>query len=232
MSINLGKTTKNSKYLNTIKTAILNIENHPKKHKIKMQAHHIISADGMKKSGLAHKIAEFGYDINNLRNLAFIPCTLQGACYLGIQPHRGNHDVAIDEENYTDDMEPFTYHELVADMVKSLKPLISRECAGNRLHVADSVEKALERLSENLLSSIQNQPHVAPLTKIASSFKKGGVGCSGVDSVMLHNKLRPCPVDHGHLYDSKNPSKSQGAKQKIEEISFSLESKYKLYPGR
>jgi hypothetical protein len=231
MTITNGKTTKDSKYLKRIKDAIEGDSAHPKNNGIKMQAHHIISAEGMKRSALGKKIEEYGYDINNIHNLVFIPCTLQGACYLGIQPHRGNHDSLIDENNYVDDSEPKTYHEYVASEVRDIEHFIKKNCAGNKEENSEKVISKLNSVSLSILATIQHQPHRAPLTKIARSFGKAGVGCSGVDSVTTHNQLRPCAVERKHLFEKKDPAKSQATGQKIEEISFILKEKFKLKPG-
>jgi transposase-like protein len=205
---------------------------HPKNSKIKMQAHHIISADGMKKSGLSEKIKSFGYDINKLHNLVFLPCTLQGACYLGIQPHRGNHDFAIDENSYDDDSEPRKYHDLVAEHIHNLNMAISLECKGDNSAMPHRVAEELENLSIYILKMIQHKPKNAPLTRIALSFLKGGVGCGGVDSVSNHSNSRHCPVDRNHLFDPSSPKKSQAEGQKIEKIEYVITSEYKLEVGK
>ena len=125
MTIKLGNSAKDSKYLKRIKDAIEGDKAHPRHNGVKMQAHHAISAEGMKLSGLGKKIEKFGYDINLLSNLVFIPCTLQGACYLGVQPHRGNHTAVISQDDYDDDLEPKNYHKLISSRIKNLQlPLV------------------------------------------------------------------------------------------------------------
>ena len=123
MALKLGNTSKNSAYLRNIKNAIEDDKSHPRHNGVLMQAHHIISAKGMSLSNLAKKIEKFGYDINELPNLSFIPCTLQGACHLGVQPHRGNHTARVDQDDYDDDLEVRDYHKMVAKKIKELMHL-------------------------------------------------------------------------------------------------------------
>jgi hypothetical protein len=78
-----GNSAKDTQYLKRITEHIATDKTHPRHQGVKMQAHHIISGEGIKRSGLGKKLKEFGYNINLLPNLVFIPCTLQGACYLG-----------------------------------------------------------------------------------------------------------------------------------------------------
>lgn len=113
-----GKSAKDSGYLERIKNAIKNDRSHPRNLGVRMQAHHVISGEGMIRSGKGSTVVGFGYNINFLPNLAFIPCTLQGACYLGVQPHRGNHSAAsvADQDDY-DDSDHVDYHDKVASQL-------------------------------------------------------------------------------------------------------------------
>jgi len=57
-----------------------------------MQIHHLLSQKGIADTGAsAIKIKNMGYNMNRAGNLVALPSTLQGACHLGVQPHRGNH---------------------------------------------------------------------------------------------------------------------------------------------
>ena len=101
-----GTIAKSKTYLTTMKVRIAPDALHPRHRGVKMQAHHILSGEGAKLSQMGRKLVGFGYDINTPKNLAFLPCTLQGACYLGIQPHRGNHTApsdGADEDDADDD---------------------------------------------------------------------------------------------------------------------------------
>lgn len=232
MALRLGKCSKDSMYLKRIKAAIEGDKDHPRNNGVQMQAHHVISATGMKLSGLADKIEDYGYDINLLANLAFIPCTLQGACYLGVQPHRGNHDAAIDQDDYEDDMEPKNYHDMVQRALQALDLPLAKDCPGDDLSKTDKVVDELNRLSRKILNLIQSKPKAAPLTKVALHFGKNASGCGGVDSVTKHQVTTPCPVERHHLYDKSAPEKSQGSGQKVEKILFRDPQKFSLKVGR
>lgn len=202
----LGNIGKDSKYLNRIKDATAHIADHPRHHGIKMQAHHLISADGVKRSGLGKELAQYGYDINLLPNLAFLPSTLQGACHLGVQPHRGNHLTPIEQNEGDDDsLHPSNYHEMVMLRILELRPHLTKNCPAEDLNHRNKIQSEMNKISEKILKLIQNNPSKAPLTKIWNSFSTGNeVGCSGVDSVNLHGKQKKaCPVGRNHMQPSK-----------------------------
>lgn len=221
-----GRVSKDSTYLKRIKAAIALNPGHPRHHGVQMQAHHVISAEGMKISGMGKKIARFGYDINNLENLVFIPCTLQGACYLGVQPHRGNHTAKIASQDvYDDDSEPPNYHRMVADRIQGLSLPLSKECPGDSQAKAKEICEKLNDLSKTITGVIQRKPASAPLTEIAKSFTKGNlVGCGGVDSVPKHDGTRHCAVERNHL-------KRQGPGQTKENIQYIRTTPFKLQVG-
>lgn len=226
MALKLGNTSKNSAYLRRIKAAIEHDRNHPRHNGVLMQAHHIISAKGMQISGLAKKIEKFGYDINELPNLSFIPCTLQGACHLGVQPHRGNHTALVDQDDYDDDLEVRDYHKMVALRIKGLKLPLDKDCPGTDTHKREKIISELSSLSKNILGLIQKNPGKAPLTDIAKHFTTSNhVGCGGVDSVSMNKGLLLCPVERNHL-------NRQSANQKAENITYKSDRKYTLKPGR
>lgn len=226
MTIKLGNSSKDSKYLTRIKGAIVLRPAHPRHHGVKMQAHHLISAEGMKRSGLGKKLEKFGYDINLLPNLSFIPCTLQGGCHLGVQPHRGNHTALVDQDDYEDDLEPRKYHDMVAKMIKELGLPLSKDCPGDGKTKSETVINKLDKLSKKILALIQNNPREAPLTGIAKHFKPGNhIGCGGVDSVSLHSGQVACPTKRGH-------AGKQGIGQNKEGIAYESDGKYQLETGR
>jgi hypothetical protein len=224
----IGNSAKDSGYLKRLKDAIEHENNHPRKHGVRMQAHHIISGEGMKRSKLGKRIAQFDYNINYLPNLVFIPCTLQGACYLGVQPHRGNHDFTPEQDDYQDDLEPRSYHELVATRLRRLELPMERSCDKETALDRGKVIDALDALSKSILNLIQFKPLEAPLTKLAAKFGVGAVGCSGVDSILTHSATRPCPVGRNHRVDPSHPELAQGSSQTRENITFSLQGKFRL----
>lgn len=194
----IGNSSKDSKYLNRIKAVIEGDHHHPRNNGVRMQAHHIISAEGMKRSQLGKKIEKFGYDINLLPNLVFIPCTLQGACHLNVQLHRGNH--TANQDSYDDDSEPRDYHNMVGRKIKELRLPLSKECVGGTISNSKKVISELNRLSMIILDMIQNHPNKAPLTRIAKNFSPGSLqGCGSVDSIKKYNDKKACEVDRNHF---------------------------------
>ncbi|RQP24214.1 AHH domain-containing protein [Piscinibacter terrae] len=227
-----GTITKTTTYLSTLKTRIAPDVRHPRHHGVKMQAHHILSAEGAKLSQLGRKLVGFGYDINVAKNLAFLPCTLQGACYLGIQPHRGNHTALSDgeaqDEFDDDDAHPRDYHALVARAIKRLEVKIDKKCTGRDGDKdKDAVMSIMNDLSQEILMLIYGKPNRARLTKVADSFLLGNtIGCSGADSVGSHSASRPCPVHRNHY-------QRQRVGQTVENITFELkDGRYVPRPGR
>lgn len=227
-----GNSAKDSGYLKRIKDATEHDKEHPRHHGIRMQAHHLISGEGMKRSAMGRQVAKSGYNINLLPNLTFIPSTLQGACYLGVQPHRGNHDVLLDEDDYVDDMEPYKYHEMVSRRLQGVKSFVLKHCAGKNPEDGKKVIALLNFISEKILASIQDSPIEAPLTRIALRFGKSGVGCGGTDSVTSHTRHKNCPVGRNHFFDEKNPENSQGTGQKCEKISYRARENFRLRIGK
>ncbi|MDO9006087.1 MAG: AHH domain-containing protein [Aquabacterium sp.] len=224
----LGNTSKDSQYLKLMNGLIKADGKHPKHKGVKMQAHHILSADGVKLSGLASKLEDFGYDINLKENLAFLPCTLQGACHLGVQPHRGNHTAISDREesDYDDDDHPRSYHLMVAKKVEMLKLPVDKACTGSDDPARSQVKHKMDVLSKSVLGMICRTPNLARLTKIADHFSIGNhVGCSGADAVKDHRESTKCPTGRNHL-------ERQGPGQRKEKISYASIGLYGAAPGK
>jgi hypothetical protein len=222
----LGNSAKDSIYLKLIKNATEE-KSHPRHQGIRMQAHHIISAEGVKKSGLGKQLVQYGYDINLLPNLVYIPTTLQGACHLGVQPHRGNHTAPVDEDAADKDSErPDGYHDLVKMRVKELKRILTDGCPATHPGRRAEICRKMDHISEKIVGLIQNVPGSAPLTTIARDFSPNHlIGCGCVDSVGEHRlKAKPCAVDRNH-------ENRAAPGQKAESITFK-KTAYKLKPGQ
>jgi hypothetical protein len=222
-----GVTTKDSQYLRRIVDAIESDKAHPRHQGVAMQAHHVLSATGMHRSGVADQIRKFGYNINLLDNLVFLPCTLQGACHLGVQPHRGNHIAPADPDNYASDAQPMGYHDMVARRIRDAQLGLTKECPGylggaQELEARAKVQRELDALSANILQLIQKSPRQAPLTGISAHFQPDDpVGCAGTDSTTTHLAAQQCSVGRDHLG-------KQGPGQKVENITFKSDGRYKL----
>lgn len=220
----IGNSSKDSKYLNRIKAVIEGDHHHPRNNGVRMQAHHIISAEGMKRSQLGKKIEKFGYDINLLPNLVFIPCTLQGACHLNVQLHRGNH--TANQDSYDDDSEPTDYHDMVAEKIKDLRLPLHKECIGSKIENSEKIISDLNKLSKWILKLIQNNPGEAPLTRISKNFSRNILqGCGSVDSIKKYNDKKICSVSRDHF--------NKNAKEQIsEKINFKKINNYILKIGK
>lgn len=232
--VQIGNSSKNKTYLRMMKERTKD-KKHPRNMGVKMQAHHVISGDGVVLSGTAEKLVKFGYDINLEKNLVFIPCTLQGACYLGVQPHRGNHtavgktDPDQSEDDYDDDAEPRPYHTYVSDSLIKAARDFPKTCKKSELGKNKATD-LLDELAQDLLDLIQDHPDKLPLTSVAEHFKRRSkIGCGGCDSVPdLDDESKepvPCAVGRKH-------NKDQRKGQREEKISYDSDGKYKLIMGK
>ena len=214
-TVKRGSVIKGSshKYLDAIKNNTL-APSHPRHHGVKMQAHHVLSEEGIRLSGLGKELETFGYDINTLDNLVFIPSTLKGACHLGVQPHRGNHTDEFDD----DDAHPVTYHKYVSRKISELASCLRKECPGGDASKAKRVKNEMDKKGGDILSRIAKAPSTMKLTKVAQHFGQGNkVGCGGVDNVGTH-RGQPCPCERNHQEGKEAAAMSHG--QKSEGIKF------------
>lgn len=213
-----GNVLKSTKYLDDLKDRTKEKE-HPRHHNVRMQAHHVISAEGVNRSKLGDKLKDFGYDINHWRNLVFIPSSLQGACYLGVQPHRGNHSAS---EMDDDQSHPGDYHDTVSRKVIMAKRHMKGKCVDRGEQII--VLGMMNSISEEILHMIQAV--TIRLTRVAKSFVPGNnCGCAGVDNIPLHNPLGVCPSERVHI------NNKHGNKQTKENITFEKKENYKLKMG-
>ena len=110
----------------------------------------------------------------------------------------------------------------MASKLRRLEFPIDKECDTETANDRAKVVEALDALSKNILNLIQFKPAEAPLTKLASHFGAGAVGCGGVDSITKHMPTRPCPVDRKHKVQAGHPKLSHGPLQASENITFAL----------
>ncbi|WP_143697270.1 AHH domain-containing protein, partial [Vibrio vulnificus] len=176
---------KDSQY----RTRLLNAigEEHPIYHGIDMQAHHIISRKGVELSGLGWKLEALTYHINNIENLVFIPCTLAGACHLGVQLHRGDH-------TYHDDEHPRCYHVEVSDRIKRLEETMDKRCEKGK-----PIQSLIDKESVKILKAIDN--FEIPLTSIFRTFKPetvNTIGCGNAKTIKTHSKEK-CKASRIHF---------------------------------
>jgi hypothetical protein len=187
-------------YRDTIQAAVKGNPRHPSRMGVKMQAHHLVSKKGLILSNLKADLEHLGYDINALENLTLIPCTLQGACHLGVQLHRGNHATgAADfrhDDNDDDGHHGITYHLAVAAALGRVKADIDRArlCDDPAIKIQERINKISSRLMF-LINSF-----ALALTSIHTNFNPVGdqPGCCGVDSIGAADPSRPCPTGRNH----------------------------------
>lgn len=216
-----GNSSKDKSYLKKIKNAIEGDNDHPRNMGIAMQAHHVISGDGMDFADVGAAVEATGYDINHLNNLAFIPCTLEGACHLGIQPHRGNHTAEGDplrsgvsegedqDDYYDDEPHPRGYHNKVAQDLLQFVREHTMACTGNANNDAEAAVKGLDALSKTILKKIMDKPQTWKLTSISQHFGEGGKGCGGVKSVVGYAAVAvQCPSGRKHEFTNKKKEKT------------------------
>ncbi|HAS6085008.1 TPA: hypothetical protein I7221_00865 [Vibrio vulnificus] len=164
--------------------------NHPINHGFQMQVHHLLSKQGVKKTGDGPKLKSYGYDINLPGNLVALPCTLEGACYLQVQLHRGNHPAVIDT-NDNDNEHPKNYHLRVTMLVEKAYKTISKRCEKQD---NPGIQRYMDYHSLLILREIRS--FALPLTNVAKVFKRGGVGCLGATTVPeLGLKLKGNPKE-------------------------------------
>ncbi|NHR07349.1 hypothetical protein HA052_19350 [Chromobacterium haemolyticum] len=210
-----GNIKKGTKYRDLMakETEKNKMPNHPRHFGIKMQAHHIVSAEGISRSKIGDLLVKFGYDINDLSNLTYIPSTLQGACHLSVQPHRGDHKAPLGGisalERDDDDSHPVTYHDAIAMRVLELKKYMHENCPGKNPSARSILKKDMEGISKNMLFLIQNAPAKARLTNIADFFQPGGVGCKGVDNVGRFKDAKSCAVHRNHQQTQSNSQEKE-----------------------
>lgn len=197
-----------------------------------MQAHHVLSGEGVRQSELGPKLVKWRYDINTEKNLVFIPSTLQGACYLGVQPHRGNHtakgkpEVEASDDDYDDDAEIRDYHRTIASLIIDESRNFPVNCNKGPAKI-NKVTQLMDALAQNQMERIQNKPAELPLTTVAEHFKRRSkVGCGGHDSVTT---LYAAPV---HCDVARNHQQTQKEGQRKENIRFVSDGKYQLKMGQ
>jgi hypothetical protein len=186
-------------YRETIAAAVRNKPGHPIHKNVKMQAHHLLSKKGVKRSGLKSELEHLGYDIDALENLVLLPCTLQGACHLGVQLHRGNHTTTADFsiDNDDDDLHGLVYHLAVKKLLKAVESAVKRGklCDDS----ARKIQAKVDGVSNKILGMIA--AFTLPLSSIHENFPPlpGRPGCRGRDTVPLAQDARNnCPVGRNH----------------------------------
>jgi len=143
-----GGLDKNKSYPKDLRNNIPfhELDAHPLSHGIVMQAHHLISSKGAKNSGFAADLVALNYEINVVDNLVFLPSTLEGACHLHVQVHRGDHKQKLQDGK--------NYHQYVKKRISEIKKDINdcKENDGKESPIQDD----MNAISVKLLNKIAN----------------------------------------------------------------------------
>jgi hypothetical protein len=197
-----GNSKKDSKYLKTITEAIAKFEDHPKHSKnggINMQAHHLISEQGLSKATYLEQIDHLGYDINELENLVFMPTDPFDACHMGVQVHRSGHTSKINTSNDPDDDHPLSYHDIVRRKVDKLSIHIDDICENKDSSSKNKkrIQNLMNNTSFEILKDIRN--FKLKLTSSASNFEtKSKIGCSNFNNINKDRKTTECKLSRIH----------------------------------
>ncbi|RZG13941.1 hypothetical protein EXT47_15095 [Pseudoalteromonas sp. CO342X] len=185
-----GMVDKDKKYRNRLIANIKHKKDHPFHNGIHMAAHHLISEDGVKQSGLGSLLEHKGYNINVLENLVFLPSTLQGACHLRVQLHRLDHTHSLPNM--------YPYHHQVSFAIKKLEGKIINCTYGSQKN-SNEIQKLINKESRKILRKIA-EFRVA-LTPIYSNFKPASkVGCSNHSEIVeCEGSLSRCDCDRTHI---------------------------------
>lgn len=179
-----SRTSRSHDYKKELYERIKDDDNHPYNLGIDMQAHHLISISGMRKSGLAKQVEITSYDINHPKNCVFLPCTLKGACHLKVQVHKSAHTNVVFGDDadsaHSHKVKGKNYHDLVAEILVDLKDELDNSCKGESY--SDDCIELLNEISEDIiLNRICKAPHKAPLSKFYAHFQREGAGCGNQD---------------------------------------------------
>lgn len=202
---------KNKTYAKDLRAAIEDNKDHPLFHGIIMQAHHLISSKGAKNCGFKQTIIDLNYDINTIMNLVFLPSTLEGACHLGVQVHRGDHkQVLPDGKNY---------HDYVSTLIGSIQHKIN-DCKNNK-GKEYPIQDYMNDISLDLLRKVAK--FQLPLSFVHKNFKKKSlIGCCNfkkigdVRKAMKNNgsednhcNLNRNHFGHSHAFSSSGKNSSE-----------------------
>ena len=183
-----GTVDKDKVYRKRLIKKIKNKSSHPFHHGIHMAAHHLISKDGVDTSDLGELLVHKGYNINEMENLVFLPSTLQGACQLRVQLHRGDHTYALPNQE--------AYHDQVASSLDKIKSNL-RKCTPKTQKGNSEIQKKVNQESVKILKRIAE--FRVPLTTIFRNFKPSSkVGCSN------HNEVKECEGSLARCRDERS----------------------------
>jgi len=192
---------------------------HPLTHGIIMQAHHLISSKGANNCGtLTKTLVSLNYEINVVNNLVFLPSTLEGACHLSVQVHRGDHkQVMPDGKNY---------HQYIQKAITKKKRRINN-CVQNS-GKESPIQAVMDKISQRVLNKIAS--FELPLSSIHNNFESN-LGCCNKKNIgdarkalKLKSGAPSCSKNNNHYGDIHSFGKSGRNSERItyKETSYTL----------
>jgi len=185
------------------------LENHPLRHGIIMQAHHLISGKGASNSGFKKDLIALNYEINAVNNLVFLPSTLKGACHLKVQVHRGDHTQVLPDGK--------TYHQYVQQLIAEIEKDIN-DCKSNE-GKKSPIQDDMDKISQTLLDEIAD--FELPLSTIYENFEQD----SSLDSLGCCNQTKIPAVKKALKHNPDTSGCSKGGNHLGESHAFSSSGK-------
>ncbi|WP_196161096.1 AHH domain-containing protein [Reinekea sp. G2M2-21] len=185
-----GQIKRDWKFRKTLLNAVEGNPNHPIFNGIIMAAHHLISVEGMAKSGLGSLVEDRGYNINLVENLIFLPYELEGACHLGVQLHRGDHTAEVNGRNY---------HAAVKALLEKKINEIEK-CESSPKETLKKLTRTLNGISELMAEMIEDWEVF--LSGIAKDFEPDNAkGCGNTKTIGQHRLSdRHCHLNRDHQF--------------------------------
>jgi len=184
-------------YRETLIAEIIDDNQHPMNCDIPMQIHHLISKKSITNAHLTEDLKQLGYNVNKIGNLVALPSTLQGACHLEVQLHRGNHTTLIDTDD-NDKEHGVAYHDYVEQLVIAVLEDIENDC-GEKGSL--SAQRRLNRKSVTILNDIA--AFRLPLSSCYKEFRPNASGCMNCNSLPeMNSEIKkdkvPCSKNRKH----------------------------------
>ncbi|REL26927.1 hypothetical protein DXX93_10335 [Thalassotalea euphylliae] len=216
-----GTVDKDTKYRDRLQREIMNNDNHPFNNGIHMAAHHLVSKEAVKLAKMRDLLVHKGYNINLVENLVFLPSTLQGACQLRVQLHRGDHTYALPDQK--------PYHDQVTASIEKIKGQL-RKCTLRTQEDSSEVQQRVDKESVKILKRIAE--FRVPLTSIFRNFKPSSkVGCSNQNEVKeCEGSLVRCHHERSHV-GQINYLNPYAEKRKVSQTMNYTKSHYQLKVG-
>ncbi|NSY35488.1 hypothetical protein DS891_18280 [Pseudoalteromonas sp. JC28] len=185
-----GMVDKDKKYRDRLIANIKHKKDHPFHNGIHMAAHHLISKEAVNVAQLGSLLIHRGYNINLVENLVFLPSTLQGACQLRVQLHRGDHTYALPKQE--------AYHDQVASGINKIKSDL-KKCTPRTQKDTSEIQNILDLESKAILKKVAE--FRVPLSSVFRNFKPSSkIGCSNNNEIdECEEQVTRCNHERKHV---------------------------------